>query len=140
MRLLEIATEKIDSYETERLLVSITGFPKVRLFFDAKIKPEFLNWLTKINYTDKTVVTLTIDLSTNDEAYLNRIDTEIRYEGYGPELMKSALHKLSEMGYTHAKGYIEADNYPSQSMFKRCGGIEIPGSYNGKGSYYEINL
>jgi hypothetical protein len=133
------STKIIEDYETPRLKVQVTGSPQ-RLFFEGTLKPEAHDWLTKVNFTDKVVVNFTVDLGADGEAYFNRLDSDIRYRGFGPELMKSALGKIAEMGYKHAKTYIENDNYASQAMVKKLGGTEVPDSYNGQGSYYEFNL
>jgi predicted RNase H-related nuclease YkuK (DUF458 family) len=133
------STKIIEDYETPRLKVQVTGSPQ-RLFFEGTLKPEAHDWLTKVNFTDKVVVNFTVDLGADGEAYLNRLDSDIRYRGFGPELMKSALGKIAEMGYKHAKTYIENDNYASQAMVKKLGGTEVPDSYNGQGSYYEFNM
>jgi hypothetical protein len=86
------STKIIEDYETPRLKVQVTGSPQ-RLFFEGTLKPEAHDWLTKVNFTDKVVVNFTVDLGADGEAYLNRLDSDIRYRGFGPELMKSALGK-----------------------------------------------
>ena len=124
--------------ETKRTKVRSYGHPKQRLFYDAHLKDEHKNWLTK----GREVPTASATIDINHEhktAYINRLDAHRKGEGFGHELSKHIENDLKHThGIKHISGYIEHGNHAAQNNAKKQGRIETKRGEHG--SYWTKEL